>query len=186
MELLEGINTRRSIRKFNENLVEEEKLQSILDAVRMSPSWANTQCWRLIVVRDSAVLEKISELSYVESFFSPKGYKSNPAKKALAQATVVIVFCADPGASGSIWGQDYYLVDVGIAAQNLMLAAHSQGLGSVFVGVFQEDKLKNILNIPENIRIVGVFPIGYPAEEKKSFPARKPLNEICFFEKWGE
>lgn len=186
MELLEAINSRHSIRKFNNNPVEEEKLQAILDAVRMSPSWANTQCWRMIVVKDRMVCEKLSELSYVESFFATRGYKINPSKKALAEAPVDIILCADPDVSGSIWGQDYYLVDAGIAAQNLMLAAHAQGLGSVFVGVFQEDKIKNMLDIPEKIRIVGIFPVGYPAEEKKTGPARKPLKEICFFDKWGE
>ena len=185
MDLFEAINTRRSIRKFSDKPVEEEKLLAVLDAVRRAPSWANFQCWRLVIVKDKAVKEKISELSYVESYFAPKGYKSNPSKNALAAAPAVIVLCADPEQSGVIWGQSYYLVDAGIAAENLMLAARAQGLGTVYVGIYEEDKLRGLLNIPAGIRIVGLFPLGYPLEDKKEGPARKPLQEICHYERWG-
>jgi nitroreductase len=94
------------------------------------------------------------------------------------------VACADPEQSGVIWSQYYYLTDIGIASQNLMLAAHALGLGSVFVGVFDEEKLKELLAIPPNIRVVGVFPVGYPREEKKEGPPRKPLSELVFAGKW--
>jgi nitroreductase len=185
MELIEAIKTRRSIRKYIDKPVEDEKLQSVLEAVRMAPSWANYQCWRLVVIREKSMKQRISELSYVESFFAPKGYKSNPSMKALAEAPVVIVLCADPGQSGVLWGQNYYLVDIGLAAQNLMLAAKAQGLGTVFVGVYDEEKLKRLLSIPEAIRIVGLFPLGYPAGDPKDGPERKPLQDICFHEQWG-
>jgi nitroreductase len=185
MEFFEALSTRRSIRKYHDQPVEEEKLRAVLEAVRISPSWANQQCWRLVVVRDPDARQGISELSYLESFFAPKGYKTNPAMKALAQAPVVIVLCADPSQSGDVRGQDYYLTDCGIAAQSLMLAAHAQGLGTVFVGVFREEPLRDLLGIPEGIRVVGLFPLGYPAEEKKEGPKRKGLEEICSFEKWG-
>lgn len=184
MELLEAIKTRRSVRKFLDKPVEDEKLQAILEAVRQSPSWANFQCWRFIVVKDKAMKEKLSELSYVESFFAPIGYKTNPSQKGIAEAPVVIVACADPAKSGAIWDQQYYMTDIGIASENLMLAAHALGLGTVFVGVFDEEKLRSLLNIPSNIRIVGIFPIGYPQEAKKEGTGRKPLNEIVFHERW--
>ncbi len=186
MELFEAMKTRRSIRKYSDKPVEYDKLQQVLDAVRMAPSWANYQCWRLIVVKDKAIKDQISALSYVESYFATKGYKSNPSMKALAEAPVVIVLCAVPGQSGAIWGQNYYLVDSGLAAQNLMLAARGLGLGTVFVGIYDEEKLKKLLNVPSEIRIVGLFPLGYPAEDKKTGPPRKPLNEICYYEHWVE
>jgi nitroreductase len=185
MDIFEAIKTRRSIRKYLDKPVEDEKLRSVLEAVRMSPSWANMQCWSLVVVKNKAMKEKISKLSYVESFFAPKGYKSNPSMKALAEAPMVIVLCADPSQSGVIWGQNYYLTDAGIAAQTMMLAARGQGLGTVFVGVYDEDKLRSLLNIPSAIRIVGLFPLGYAAEGKNEGPARKPLQEVCFYEHWG-
>ncbi len=185
MELFEAIKTRRSIRKYSDKPVEDQKLQAVLEAVRMAPSWANYQCWRLVVVKDKIMKERIGALSYVESYFAPKGYKSNPSMRALAEAPAVIVLCADPVQSGSLWGQNYYLVDAGLAAQNLMLAARGQGLGTVFVGVYDEEKLKSLLHVPASIRIVGLFPLGYPAEEKKDGPARKPVKEFCFNEQWG-
>jgi len=185
MDVLEVIKTRRSIRRFLDKPVEDEKLTAILEAIRMSPSWANFQCWRFIVVKDHSLREKISELSYVEALLAPLGFRANPAKKGLAEAPIVIVACADPSRSGVIWNQHYYMTDMGIASQNLMLAAHSLGLGSVFVGVFDEEQVRHLLNIPSNIRIIGLFPIGYPREEKKEGPPRKPLQEICFYERWG-
>jgi len=172
------------VRRFRDQDVEEEKIQTILDAVRQSPSWANLQCWRFVVVRDRALRERISELSYVESFFAPLSYKTNPARKGLAEAPVILVACADPSQSGTLWGQPYYMTDIGIAAQTLMLSVRALGLGTVFVGVFEEEQLRGLLNIPQNIRIVGLFPLGYPLEEKGSGPARKPLAEMIFEEKW--
>jgi nitroreductase len=184
METLEAIRTRRSVRKFSGTPIEPEKLKALMEAAQLAPSWANMQCWRFIVVTDAATREKISDLSYVEAFFAPKGYKTNPAKQALAEAPVVIIACADPVQSGDLNGQHYYMADVGIATENMMLAAHNLGLGSVFVGVFDEEALGELLDIPPNIRVVGLFPIGYPADEAKPGPPRKGLEEIFFFEKW--
>ena len=184
MDTLEAIKTRRSIRKFSDKAVEPEKLQQVLEAARQAPSWANMQCARYVVVQDPEMRAKISELSYVEAFFSPRGYKTNPAQQALADAPVVIVACADPGHSGDLHGQRFYLTDVGIASENLMLAAHDLGLGSVFVGVFDEEALGDLLDIPPGIRIVGLFPLGYPLGEVKSGPPRKPLDELVYYGKW--
>jgi nitroreductase len=184
MDTFEAIKTRRSIRRFQDKPVEDEKLNTLLEAVSMSPSWANFQCWRFIIVKDQSMREKISELTYVESFFAPLRYKANPAKKGLAEAPVVIIACADPSQSGLLWGQHYYMTDIGIAAQTLMLSARALGMGTVFVGVYDEEKLRGLLNVPSHVRIVGLFPLGYPLEEKKDGPPRKPLSEIVFYEKW--
>ena len=184
MDTLEAIKSRRSVRRFSERGVEPEKLRQVLEAARLAPSWANMQGWRFVVVEDPEVKARISELSYVEAFFATRGYKMNPAQKALAEAPVVIVACADPTQSGDLRGQQYYLTDVGIATENLMLAAHSLGLGSVFVGVFDEEGLGLLLDIPPEIRIVGLFPLGYPLEEGKAGPPRKPLDEIVFYGAW--
>jgi len=184
MEVLEAIASRRSIRKFREQPVEPEKLRAVLEAARQAPSWSNLQCWRFVVVQDPAVRATLSDLSFVESFFAAYGFSKNPAQKSIAQAPVVIVACADPAKSGSMADQSYYLVDLGIATENLMLAAHGVGLGTVFVGVFDEEKVRHLLGIPADIRIVGLFPLGYPLEEKKAGPPRKPLEEIVFHEKW--
>lgn len=184
MNTLEAIRTRRSVRKYSNRPVEPEKLRTVLEAARQAPSWSNLQCWRFVVVTEPAVKARISELSYVEAFFATYGYKSNPAQKALAEAPVVIVACADPTKSGTLRGQQYYLTDMGIAAENLMLAAHEVGLASVFVGVFQEEELGELLDIPAEVRIVGLFPLGYPEGEAKGGPPRKPLDQIVHYGKW--
>ncbi len=184
MELMEAITTRRSVRKFQDRPLEEEKLRMVLEAARLAPSWANLQCWRFVVVKDPKMRGQLSELSFVKAYFSSKGYKTNPARSALAEAPVVIVACADPALSGDLGGQDYYLTDLGIAAENLMLAAHAQGLGTVFVGVFDEGKIRELLAIPASVRIVGLLPLGYPAGEPKAGPPRKALEEIVFAERW--
>ncbi len=126
VDILEAIRTRRSVRKFLDRPVEPEKLQAVLEAAQLAPSWANMQCWRFVVVQNPQVKARISELSYVEAYFATRGYKTNPSQKALAQAPVVIVACADPTQSGDLRGRDYYMTDLGIAAENLMLAAHAR------------------------------------------------------------
>ncbi|ACM19321.1 nitroreductase-like family 3 protein [Geotalea daltonii FRC-32] len=184
MNTLDAIKTRRSIRRFSHKPVEPGMLHAVLDAARMAPSWANMQCWRFVVVTDAATRKKLSELSFVAAFFAPRGYQTNPAQAAVAEAPVVIVLCADPAQSGEMGGQPYYMTDAGIAAQNIMLAAHSLGLGSVFVGLFYARKLHELLYIPENIRIVGLIPIGHPHDTITEVPKRKPLEEVVFYGKW--
>ncbi|CAH2030252.1 nitroreductase family protein [Trichlorobacter ammonificans] len=186
METLEAIRTRQSVRRFSEQPVEPAKLTAVLEAVRRAPSWSNLQCWSLVVVTDPAVREKLSELSFVESFFAAYGYKSNPAQKGIAQAPVVIVACADPAKSGALHDQPYYMADLGIATQNLMLAAHDQGLGTVFVGVYDEEQVKALLGIPAALKVVGLFPLGYPAGELKGGPPRKPLEEFVHYGTWRQ
>lgn len=186
VDTFDAIQTRRSIRSFIEKPVEDEKLQRILKAVRMAPSWGNIQCWRLIVIRDSRTRKAISELtgSFDKSFrYVPK---TNPAKRGIVEAPVLIAVCADPSQFGPLQSKHYYMVDIGIATQNLMLSARALGLGTVFVGVFDEEKVRRLLNVPSNVRVVGLFPLGYPRKAKDKGPSRKPLQEFVFHEKWGK
>jgi len=165
---------RRSIRRYGDRPVEDEKLQEVLEAARQAPSWANMQCWTFIVVRDQSVKDSLSE-----------ALEKNPARKAIAAAPVVIVACADPEKSGSRAGLDYFLVDIGIAFQQLMLEAWSQGLGTCWVGWFDEDRVRAALGVPDNIRVVAMTPLGYPAVYPES-PGRKPLEEMVYYDKWGQ
>jgi nitroreductase len=184
MDTLEAIRTRRSTRAFSDRPVEPKKLRTVLDAARCAPSWANMQCWRFVVVTDQAVKAAISKLSSVDQFFAEKGYKTNPSQQALAEAPLVIVACAVPNQSGDMRGQQYYMTDVGIAAENIMLAAHAEGLGSVFVSIFDGKELAELLGIPPYIGIVGLIPLGYPKTEPTGKPQRKALDEIVYCEKW--
>ena len=132
MDLMDAIRGRRSIRKYKPDPVSEEVLRTILEAMRWSPSWANTQCWEVILVKDQNVK---SQLATVLS-------KGNPALSSMTDAPVVLVLCGRKGVSGFYKGQastvkgDWLMFDTGIAMQSLCLAAHELGLGTVIVGLF--------------------------------------------------
>jgi len=187
MEVLEAIKARRSIRQYKTSSVDNEVIELVLEAARWAPSWANTQCWRFVVVRDSKIK---SELASVLS-------TNNPATDAIRSAPVVIVACAELGKAGYYRGEpgkpgepatdkgDYwYMFDVALAMQNLVLAAHSLGLGTVYVGAFDAKKAASILEVPQGFCVVGITPLGYPAQEPGPRP-RKELSEITFYDKFG-
>jgi nitroreductase len=174
MDVFQAINERRSIRKYKDTPVEWEKVSQVLDAARLAPSWKNMQCWRFLVLNSAQ--KKNALLS---------GFpEDNPGKKALAQAPVVIVVCADPAQSGVENGIEYYIADTAIAFEHVCLAAHDLGLGTCWMGWFDEAAVKKELGIPEDIRVVGVSPLGYPDQEPKQRP-RKDLTEIAYYNDWG-
>jgi len=180
MEVLEAIKSRRSIRKYKPDRVDDQLLEKILDAARWAPSWANTQCWRFIVVRDNEIKSKLANT------LTP----TNPALDAIGKAPIVIVACAELGKSGYENGVlatdkgDWFMFDVALAMQNLVLAAHSLGLATVHVGLFEAKKVADILGVPPGYSVVEMTPLGYPDQVRNPRP-RKELGEIVFYEKWG-
>jgi nitroreductase len=180
VDVLEAIKGRRSVRRYLPREVEEEKLREILEAARWAPSWANTQCWEFIVVKDPSTKEKLSETL-------PPG---NPAREAVRTAPAVVVACGRTGVSGFYKGVpvtdkgDFYLFDVALALQNLCLAAHALGLGTVHVGYFDSRAVERLLGVPEGVRVVELVPVGYPAEQPKA-PRRKELSELVHLERYG-
>jgi nitroreductase len=187
MDTLEAIKNRRSIRKFKTDPVDDKTLEVILDAARLAPSWSNTQCWKFIVIRDDAMKAKIAETVQIVPTLG-----SNPAAKAISAAPVIIVAIAEKGISGYFNGKTYtdkgdnwYLFDVAVAMQNLMLAATALGLGTVHVALFDNVKLAQILGVPDNYYVVEMTPLGYPEYQPNPRP-RKALSEIVFHEKFGE
>ncbi|RLI12644.1 nitroreductase [Candidatus Bathyarchaeota archaeon] len=170
MNVFDAIRTRRSIRKYLNKPVEREKLSKILEAARLSPSAANCQPWRFIVVTDQKIKEEL-RAAYDEDWF--------------VSAPVIIVGCALPSEA---WvrsdGEEYWKVDLAIAMQNLILEAWDLGLGTCWIGAFREDEVKRILGIPDEARVVALAPLGYPAEEKDPVTKRKPLEEIVSYNYW--
>ncbi len=173
MDIFQVIRDRRSIRKYKDIPVEWEKIEQVLDAARLAPSWKNQQCWRFLVLTDAG-----KRAALLDAFPD-----DNPGKKAVAMAPVVIVVCADPAESDVENGIDYFVADTAIAFEHLCLAAHALGLGSCWMGWYDEAMIKGAVGIPPNIRIVGITPLGYPDQEPKPRP-RKELDEIAFFEEW--
>jgi nitroreductase len=191
LEVLEAIKTRRSIRRQKPDAINDETLEKVLDAARWAPSWHNTQCWRFILVRDSSIKDRL-----INTLFKIKREETladNPAAKAVRQAPVLIVACAEMGKSGRDSGDttyrtdkgDWFMFDVALAMENLVLAAHALGLGTVIIGAFDAIKAAEILGVPEGISVVAMTPLGFPERESKA-PPRKELSEIVFYDKYGQ
>ncbi|MEM4700445.1 MAG: nitroreductase family protein [Candidatus Nezhaarchaeales archaeon] len=182
VDVLEAIKGRRSIRRFRPDEVEEEKLRLVLEAARWAPSWANTQCWRFVVVRDRGVRGRLAEAV-------PEG---NRGRRAVLEAPVVIALCAERGRSGFIRGQPgsdkgdwWFMFDAGLAAQNLTLAAHALGLGTLHIGWMDAKKASQVLGVPEGYELVELIALGYPAEAPPP-PPRRPLEEQVYAERFGQ
>jgi len=175
MDVLEAIRERKSFRRFKEDPVPQDLIQYVLEAARLAPSWHNKQGWYFLVLTGEN-----------KNLLADCTYETNPARNAFMQAPVSIVLCGDPTQSGSYDGKEYYLVDVACAMENLMLAAIEKGLGTCCVaGMLNEELIRKNFNIPENIRVVAVTPLGYPSYQPKPRP-RKPLNEVVFLNSWGK
>jgi nitroreductase len=176
---MEAVKGRRSIRKFKPDHLSEEVLRTVIEAVRWAPSWANTQCWEVVVVKDPKVKSDIAAAL-------PKG---NPALSSMTEAPIVLVICAVKGVSGYYKGQpatvkgDWLMFDTGIAMQNLCLAAHALGLGTVIVGMFDHKKVEEVLGVPQHVEVVAMTPLGYPAAGG-STPKRKEPSDFVFYEKY--
>ncbi len=182
MDFFEVIKLRKSVRKYLPEPIPIALLDEIFDAVRLAPSWRNGQCWKFVVVVDP---EKKKELIRCTNVFN---------QSWLGQEYALVVACGDPAHSGFRNDQAYYLVDVAIALEHLVLAATALGLGTCWIGAFDEQKVKSLLNIPEGYRVVALTPLGYPAREEgwvgkitqgivKS-RRRKPLAEVYVMNQW--
>ena len=180
MEFENVIKARESIRSYSNKNVEDEKKNFVFESTRLAPSWINRQCWQFVVVKDKQIIKDLSKTSIINYW--------------LKKVPVIIVACADPKQSGFRNGINYFIVDVSIALENIVLAATDKGLGTCWIGGFNEKKVKEILGIPEHTRVVALTPIGYPAEKKRFFEnltkivtknkKRKNLDKIIHDDKW--
>ena len=177
MNVLEAIRERRSVRRFTEDPVSQVDLTKVLEAAQWAPSWVNVQPWKIIIVKDASKKEALAES------LLPK----NPAAKGMIQAPVLLVLVGERNKSG-LYGDsfstdkgDWYMFDLGIAAQNIALAAHSLGLGTVHVGALDHKKAGEILEVPEGFEVVEILPLGHPTFTPKA-PPRKALDEFVTLE----
>jgi nitroreductase len=179
-DLMEIIKKRRSVRKFEDKDIPDSELTKLLQAVKWSPSWANTQCWEIIVVKDADIKEKL------KNTIGPK----NPATNAIKNAPVVFAVCGKLKSSGYYKGISttkfddlWFLYDLGLASQSLVLTAHNLGLSTVIVGLFNHDDAKKILNVPEGYELLSLIPTGYPAQDPKA-PKRRDISEFTHHDKF--
>ena len=169
MDVFTALQTRRSIRKYDSKPVEDEKLNKVLEAARLSPSAKNAQQWKIIVVKDSGTRAELAKAT--------NGYLF------IGQAPIIIAACGTDPDSVMSCGQYRHSVDLSIATAYMILEAHELGLGTCWIGGFNEKEVKRILSVPENVRVVALTPLGYPAENPGQRP-RKALEEIVCYEKY--
>jgi len=184
MDIQEAITNRRSIRKYKPDRLDDKVIQAVLEAARLAPSWGNSQCWRFVVVQDPIRKEKLANTLI--------GITDRPNRvaDAMKQAPVAIAVCAQPGQSGYTYrepkepatdkGEWWYMFDTALATQNLVLAAHATGLGTVIVGAFDAKKAAEVLEVPPGYVVVALTPLGYPDEIPNARP-RKELSEIVYY-----
>ncbi|MFX0007032.1 MAG: nitroreductase family protein [Promethearchaeota archaeon] len=169
MEFYEVVKKRRSFRVYKPDMPEEEKVQRILEAARLAPTWANMQGVQYIIVKEP---ENVTAV-----------WKAIGQEIKFTDAPMFIVGLISPLGSGTNKsGEKYYGVDFGICFEHLILAAAAEGLATCWIGMFNEEKIKNILNIPKKYKVMGLTPLGYPIRPKGEVKDRKPLNDFVHYE----
>ena len=163
-DIMKVILERRSVRRYQEKDIPDDVINNILEAARWAPSWANTQPWEIVIVKDKSIKKQIQ-----------KNVPSrNPSSLAIVNAPVLLVVCGQLKKSGyyddqypTKFGSDWFMYDLGLATQNLCLAAHASGLGTVIVGLFDHDRVGEVINLPANHEVLVLIPLGYPDQNPK-------------------
>jgi nitroreductase len=166
LEVFEAIKGRRSIRKYKKDPVPEDFVTRILDAGRWAPSASNRQPWSFIVLKNIDIRKKVAEATTYGRF--------------LADAPLGVAVVINPQ------GSNHPVEDGSIATQNMLLAAHALGLGTCWIGCYNstyEERVKEILEIPKNRRVLSIISIGYPAQSPTS--TRRELSEIISTDKYS-
>ncbi len=170
MDFTDVIKTRRSHRKFSEEKVPEDVLNRILEAACLAPTWSNKQGVRFLVVDDPEQIKRVAEAG----------------QKWLANAPMIIVVFINPKDSGvNTNGLEYFPVDAAIYLQQLILAATNEGLGTCWIGFFEEEKTKQVLNLPEKMRIVGMTPLGYSKYSPREIE-RQSIDKTVYRNKYSK
>ena len=199
MDTFEAIKDRRSIRQQKSDPIDDETLNKVLEAARWAPSWANAQEWRFIVVRDQKIKEQLAATRGMRPPGPPPGATPPatppppPPPPAILTSPVTIVVCGELKKAGvrpdgtftTDKGDYWYMYDTGLATQNLCLAAHALGLGTVILGAFDAKKAGEILKVPEGFAVVVMVPLGVPAAPGRA-STRKELSEIVFVDEFGK
>ncbi len=173
MDFYEVVRKRRSYRLYKEDMPKKEKIEKILEAARLAPTWANMQGMHYIIVQDQ---EK------VKAIWKALGQK--PPEKFQSAPMYIVGIISEKGSGINPNGQKYYGVDFGICFEHLILAATAEGLATCWIGWFNEEKIRDILEIPKKFRILGLTPLGFPVKPKGEVKDRKPLDKIVHFEKF--
>jgi nitroreductase len=170
MDVYEAIRTRKSVRAFLDRPIEEQILQRVMEAARAAPSARNAQEWRFVAVRDRQTRERIAQEAAGQPF--------------VGTAAVLLACCAETDGRLMRCGQAAYPIDVAIAIDHLALAAAAEGLGTCWIGSFDEGIVKQILGIPAAVRVIHLVPLGYPADPAPAAKSRLSMEKILHHERW--
>ena len=164
MDVYEAIRTRKSVRAFEDRDVPEDVLMRLIEAARLAPSASNRQETRFVVVRDPETRRRLAVAAKNQKF--------------VGEAPVVLACCAETDGHKMACSQPCYPIDVAIAIDHLTLCAVAEGLGTCWIGAFDEVQVKEILGIPPKVRVVELMPIGYPKDPAPAVKNRIPLDKI--------
>ena len=174
MDVSDCIINRRSIRKYLDLEVPMEQIGKIIDAGSCAPSSGNLQNWSFIIVKDDDSRFKIADACFQQEW--------------MRKAPVHIIVCSKENIAKQYYGirgeRLYTIQNCAAAIQNMLLMAHNQELGACWIGAFEEDMIKNLLNVPSDVRPQAIITIGVPNEEPPA-PKKTPLTHIAFLEKFG-
>ena len=170
MDVFQAIEARRSVRAYLDRPVGEDVIERVLDAARRAPSARNAQEWRFVVVTDRDVRQRIAAEAARQPFIGTAG--------------VLLACCAVTDGRIMRCGQAAYPIDVAIAMDHLSLAAAALGLGTCWIGSFDEEIVRRILGIQQGVRVVQLMPLGYPADQAPVPKTRLSLPEIVHRERW--
>jgi len=172
MELNKCLKERRSIRKFLKKEISWEKIVKILDAGRYAPSSGNIQNWRFIVVKGENQKKKLANAC---------------SQNFVKDSNCLIVVCSEEERMKEIYGKRgtelYSMQNCGAAVENILLEAYSLGIGSCWIGAFEDNKVRKILDIEGDTKVQAIVALGYTKEVKE--PKRNKLERFIFFEKYG-
>lgn len=180
MDFSRLVMQRESVRKYAPHPVEQTKIEQIMESCRVAPSACNAQPWRFVVVTDPELKDKVARTTF---------NAVTPINRFAPQAPVIIALVAEPPnwlskVGGNIKDKPYYLMDIGIVADHLCLQAADLGLGTCMIGWFDEDKARELLQIPEKRRIPLLITLGYPAKETTRRKIRKDPDKLFTYNKY--
>lgn len=176
MEALECIKTRRSIRKFKEDAVDHATIDQIIEAASMAPSWKNTQIARYNVIENRELLDEIANNCVLDFEFNQKTISRAPQLVVVSMITKRCGYERD-GSFSTSKEDRWEMFDAGIASQTFCLAAHDKGVGTVILGIFDENKVAKAIHLPEEQKVAALIVMGYPNQECDA-PPRKTVEEL--------
>lgn len=177
MDFLELAQRRRSVRRYSSRLISREQISQCLEAARLAPSACNSQPWHFVVIDDPGVRDRIREKVFSGIYSMNQFAREAPVLVAVVSEKQKLLAAI----GGQVRDTRYALVDIGIACEHFVLKAQELGIGSCWIGWFDEKALKRELKIPGNKKIDILVALGYPAEDKVVPKNRKPLDQISSF-----